>query len=88
MKGDKGGGEEGRSGGRVNRAWRGEMRKKGREEMGPKAHSKKSDFVVPLWFRCSLVAVAFQLLTESSIYTTNLYDDTAPIWVAMLHQKH
>ena len=37
-----------RSGGRVNRASRGkggeEMREKGWEERGPKAHSKNSDF--------------------------------------------
>ena len=46
-RGNKGGGGEGRSGDRVNRAWRGKrgkMREKGWEERGPKAQSKNSDF--------------------------------------------
>ena len=89
QKGDKGGGEEGRSGGKVNMAWRGKRggkwgKKGGRK--GARKHTRKTLILVPLWFRYSLVA--FQLLAEYSIYTTNLYHDTAPICITILLQKY
>ena len=57
--GDKGGGEEGRSGGRVNRAWRGKTGEKWGKKGGRKGarkHTRKTLILVPLWFRYSLVA--------------------------------
>ena len=59
-RGDKGGGEEGRSGGRVNRAWRGKRVEKWGKRGGRKGARKgtrKTLILVPLWFRYSLVAV-------------------------------
>ena len=53
---DKGGGEEGRSGGRVNRAWRGERGENEGKRVGENGwkHTRKTLILVPLWFRYSL----------------------------------
>ena len=41
----------------------GEMREKGWEERGPKAHERKTLILVPLWFRYFLVAFRFEVKT-------------------------
>ena len=61
-RGDEGGGEEGRSGARMHRAWRGKRGEKWGKKGGRKGvrkHTRKTLILVPLWFRYSLVAFGF-----------------------------